>query len=281
MRTVREPATDGTTRLLWGKNPGFGAYLRKHREHWNLSLRKASLRIGCSHTYLDLLEKGGSDNRISAEIVAGVARTYQLDPREVEYQAGWRREPVEPLPAAALEPPKVFARRHPTTFGPYMRSVRQARGLSLRDAADQLGVTFTKLQKMETGGRFRLPDLTFLFDLADLYCLPRTEVLREAGIEVLTHEAVREQMEATPVKPSPLPRQTAAFRDMEQMAIDIDAPQAADVHPADILKGHIAQGWRVAHLVPVMAYSLDFRGPHTSSILVVFEREKGGHNGNG
>lgn len=50
----------------------------------------------------------------------------------------------------------VLFREHKATFGPYLRELRVARGVSLRDAARRLGITFTKLQKMETGGRFRI-----------------------------------------------------------------------------------------------------------------------------
>jgi transcriptional regulator with XRE-family HTH domain len=70
----------------------------------------------------------------------------------------------------------TLIRAHKASFGPYLRSLRLQRGLSLRDAAGQIGITFAKLQKMETGGRFRLDGL------------PRAEVLHEAGIQVVMPE---------------------------------------------------------------------------------------------
>lgn len=81
--------------------------------------------------------------------------------------------------------PALCLREHPPSFGPYLRRLRRERRMSLRDAAGQLGVTFTKLQKMETGGRFRLPTLDLLFALADCYGRPRPEVLAEAGIHLV------------------------------------------------------------------------------------------------
>lgn len=89
----------------------------------------------------------------------------------------------------------TFFREHKKSFGPYLRALREARGLSLRDAADQLGLSFTKLQKMEVGGRFRLPDLDFLLSIADFYGRPHAEVLNEAGIRVVMPEDLQEEMD--------------------------------------------------------------------------------------
>jgi transcriptional regulator with XRE-family HTH domain len=84
----------------------------------------------------------------------------------------------------------AFYREHNTTFGPYLRKLRDQRGLSLRDAADQVGLTFAKLQKMETGGRFRIDSLSLFGAIADLYGRPRNEVLEAAGIKVLEPQEV-------------------------------------------------------------------------------------------
>ncbi len=74
-------------------------------------------------------------------------------------------------------------REHQGSFGPYLRDLRQGRGLSLRDASGRLGMTFAKLQKMETGGRFRI-DSERLFDaIAALYERPVGEVLAKAGVQ--------------------------------------------------------------------------------------------------
>ena len=46
----------------------------------------------------------------------------------------------------------VLLREHKESFGPYLRGLREARALTLRVASARLGITFAKLQKMETGG---------------------------------------------------------------------------------------------------------------------------------
>ncbi|MCB9694329.1 MAG: helix-turn-helix domain-containing protein [Alphaproteobacteria bacterium] len=114
------------------------------------------------------------------------------------------RTPSKPEASGALVEPTTlgramgevaFYREHNAEFGPYLRSLREDRGLSLRDAAEQLGLTFAKLQKMETGGRFRIDSLNLLGDIADLYVRPRTEVLEAAGIRVLEPHTVSAELD--------------------------------------------------------------------------------------
>ena len=111
------------------------------------------------------------------------------------------KAPAAPPSAAVQEPTDLgramgevaFYREHNASFGPYLRQLRLDRGLSLRDASDQLGLTFAKLQKMETGGRFRIDSLSLFGAIADLYSRPRHEVLEAAGIKVLEpHEITNE-----------------------------------------------------------------------------------------
>ena len=102
---------------------------------------------------------------------------------------------VEPTPLARAVGEVAFYREHNAEFGPYLRSLREDRGLSLRDAADQLGMTFAKLQKMETGGRFRIDSLNLLGDIADFYARPRAEVLEAAGIRVLEPQNVAAELD--------------------------------------------------------------------------------------
>lgn len=78
----------------------------------------------------------------------------------------------------------VLFREHKATFGPYLRELRLGRGLSLRDAAGRLGITFAKLQKMETGGRFRIEAPAMFDGLAALYARPLEEVLGKAGVQI-------------------------------------------------------------------------------------------------
>jgi len=94
-------------------------------------------------------------------------------------------EPVMPAPHTA-----IYFREHKPTFGPYLRRLREERDLGLRGAAAQLGLSFAKLQKMETGGRFRLPGLHVLATIADFYGRPHAEVLHEAGVGVLRPEDI-------------------------------------------------------------------------------------------
>lgn len=109
-----------------------------------------------------------------------------------------------PPPSPAIQEPTdlgravgevAFYREHNASFGPYLRELRDRRGLSLRDASDQLGLTFAKLQKMETGGRFRIDSLALFSGIADLYGRPRGEVLEAAGIKVLAAQAVSDDMD--------------------------------------------------------------------------------------
>ncbi len=76
----------------------------------------------------------------------------------------------------------VLLREHREAFGPWLRGERAARGLTLRVAAERLGVSFAKLQKMETGGRFRIHSLALLDDIAALYELPVHAVREAAGV---------------------------------------------------------------------------------------------------
>ncbi len=82
----------------------------------------------------------------------------------------------------------TYVREHTRGFGPYLRALREGRGLSLRDAAAQLGASAAKIQKMEAGGRFRAPSLDLLHRIADFYGQGREEVLAAAGFRVLSAE---------------------------------------------------------------------------------------------
>ena len=76
----------------------------------------------------------------------------------------------------------VLFRQHKASFGPYLRALRTVGGLSLRDAGARLGITFAKLQKMESGGRFRIESPALFDALAALFGRPVTEVLAAAGV---------------------------------------------------------------------------------------------------
>lgn len=78
----------------------------------------------------------------------------------------------------------VLLREHKATLGPYLRGLRLGSALSLREASSRLGIAFAKLQKMETGGRFRIDSVELLDDLAILYDRPIDEMRAAAGLYV-------------------------------------------------------------------------------------------------
>ncbi len=67
-------------------------------------------------------------------------------------------------------------------FGAYAKGLREARGLSLRAAAEQLGVTFSYVQRLETGGRAAKPTLPLLERIAVVYGAPMGDVEAMAGV---------------------------------------------------------------------------------------------------
>ena len=79
------------------------------------------------------------------------------------------------------------------TFGPYVEQLRKSAKLSLRAAAERLGLSFSNLYKLERGVRQKPPSLKLLADIAALYSRPYEEVMREAGIEVKLPEGVHKE----------------------------------------------------------------------------------------
>lgn len=69
-------------------------------------------------------------------------------------------------------------------FGPWLREQRQARELTLKAAADHLGVTVTRLHKLETGGRVRAPSLELIAAIAALYAREVDDVIGRAGFRM-------------------------------------------------------------------------------------------------
>ncbi len=72
------------------------------------------------------------------------------------------------------------------SFGPYLRELREAAGLSLRAAADEVGVSFSYLSKMETGERPNPPSMKVLQRIADAYGRDLRELMHEAGFRFET-----------------------------------------------------------------------------------------------
>ncbi|TVQ88493.1 MAG: XRE family transcriptional regulator [Deltaproteobacteria bacterium] len=76
----------------------------------------------------------------------------------------------------------VLARGEAPEFGSTLRDWRNAKKLSLREAAAELDVSFTYLQKLETGGRARSPSLALLQRIAAVFAIPTGEVFQAAGV---------------------------------------------------------------------------------------------------
>lgn len=81
------------------------------------------------------------------------------------------------------------------SFGPFIRRLREQAAIGLREAAKGLGISFTRLQKIETGGRARAPELEFFRRLAAFYHQPLSTVLQEAGVEAPTGDAQQTQVD--------------------------------------------------------------------------------------
>ena len=96
---------------------------------------------------------------------------------------------------AAIEGRGILEVAHAEDLGEDLRKWRTAKGLSLRDAATELGVAYSILQKLETGGRARTPDVDFLQRVALVYSVPVGEVFRAAGYSLREVEDVRDAID--------------------------------------------------------------------------------------
>lgn len=106
----------------------------------------------------------------------------------------WAIDPANPA-AADPERPARFQKAvlwsHRPTFGPFVRRLREEKGISLRGAARDLGVSFNYLAKLETGGRIRPPSPDLIQGLADLLGQEVSEVMREAGFDTEVPESLK------------------------------------------------------------------------------------------
>ena len=141
----------------------------------------------------------------------------------------------------------VLFREHKATFGPYLRELRVGRGVSLRDAAGRLGVSFAKLQKMETGGRFRIDSAAIFEAVAGLFERPLAEVLASAGVSF--------GAPTTPV----------------QRAVCVDATTSRE-SLEEAINAAISDGWRCVTAVPIQTQEARHFRPVTGHVLVILER---------
>ncbi|MES2638085.1 MAG: helix-turn-helix domain-containing protein [Myxococcota bacterium] len=101
--------------------------------------------------------------------------------------------PTGPVGVAAL----MWEAR--ASFGPYLRGLRDAARLSLRAAAEEMGVSFSYLAKLETGEKPTPPSLKVLQRMANLYGRDLRELMHEAGFRFETSpevEALEESLDA-------------------------------------------------------------------------------------
>lgn len=85
---------------------------------------------------------------------------------------------LEPVPDAS------FVWSPSAGFPAYLRRVREAAGISMRQAAPALGVSYAWLARIETGGYARPPSLQRLHAMAELYRVDPREMLHEAGVRI-------------------------------------------------------------------------------------------------
>ena len=92
------------------------------------------------------------------------------------------------VPAQTISPLKkdgtAWTWRFRSDFGPWLRELREAQQQTLRDTAHAIGVSFTVLQKLETGGRAKAPTLELLVRIADHFGQELDLVLSRAGYKM-------------------------------------------------------------------------------------------------
>ncbi len=95
----------------------------------------------------------------------------------MEFRDNVDDEDLEPVDASFVWSPNPG-------FPAYLRQVRSNAGVSLRDVAAALGMSYSWLARLETGGSARPPSVGRLSQMADLYGVDISEMLHEAGVRV-------------------------------------------------------------------------------------------------
>ena len=83
-----------------------------------------------------------------------------------------------------------------TSFGPYLRGLRDAARLSLRAASEEMAVSFSYLAKLETGEKATPPSLKVLQRIANFYGRDLRELMHEAGFQFETPPEVDAKVES-------------------------------------------------------------------------------------
>jgi transcriptional regulator with XRE-family HTH domain len=118
-----------------------------------------------------------------------MARTKNRFPRKAEpprIESPVGMESAEDMDVDELEPiaDASFVWSPSAGFPAYLRRVREASGVSMRQAAPALGVSYAWLARLETGGYARPPSLQRLHAMAELYRVDAREMLHEAGVRI-------------------------------------------------------------------------------------------------
>lgn len=79
---------------------------------------------------------------------------------------------------------ETFMWRRNPEFPNYLRRTREKAGLSVRQAAPEIGVSIPYLSRLETGGPAKRPDVQRLYRMADVYGVDRRAMLINAGVKV-------------------------------------------------------------------------------------------------
>ena len=87
-------------------------------------------------------------------------------------------------PAANAAPPTTYIWRAQPDFGRWLRELREKRGISLRVLSAQTGLSYARLQRLESGGRQGPPSQDMMEGLALFYGVAIEEVLAQAGFRV-------------------------------------------------------------------------------------------------
>ncbi len=88
------------------------------------------------------------------------------------------------LPSPQTRDRDAWIWRPRADFAPWLREQRRLHQLTLKVAAERLGVTLTRLHKLETGGRVRAPSLELIAGIAALYGREIDDVIGRAGFRM-------------------------------------------------------------------------------------------------
>lgn len=105
-------------------------------------------------------------------------------------------DPERASPTLPVSPPDADSAamtwRFRRDFGVWLRDLRHGLGLTLREAATPLAISYTKLHKLEVGARARPPSLELIGRLATLYGKELDVMLARAGYKMAVPADLRD-----------------------------------------------------------------------------------------